>query len=92
MLTALGRVDHHCQWMANKCIVSYLTLCRIRDAQFGLATLQGHRTHPAFVHFLTCVVLMAVYMGGVGISGFYYAITNPMEIVRMSDRYQEKYF
>ena len=28
-LTTLGRPDHHCQWMANKCIVSYLTLCRI---------------------------------------------------------------
>lgn len=25
-LTEPGRVDHHCQWMANKCIVNYLTL------------------------------------------------------------------
>ena len=43
--------------------------------------LQGHRTYPAFIHFLTCVVLMAMYMSGVAISGFYYAITNPMDIV-----------
>lgn len=43
---------------------------------------QGHRTHPAFVHFLTCVVLMAMYMGGVAISGAYYAFTNPMDVVR----------
>ena len=48
-------------------------------------TLQGHRTYPAFVHFLTCVVLMALYMGGVAISGFYYAITNPMDIVCWND-------
>ncbi|KAF9645795.1 zf-DHHC-domain-containing protein [Thelephora ganbajun] len=54
------KMDHHCQWMANKCI--------------------GHRTYPAFVHFLTCTVLMAMYMGGVAISGFYYAFTNPTSI------------
>ncbi|KAF9777555.1 DHHC palmitoyltransferase-domain-containing protein [Thelephora terrestris] len=54
------KMDHHCQWMANKCI--------------------GHRTYPAFIHFLTCVVLMAMYMSAVAISGFYYAITNPMNI------------
>jgi hypothetical protein len=27
-----GHADHHCQWMANKCIVSYLTPCHTRGA------------------------------------------------------------
>ena len=31
VLTSLGKVDHHCQWMANKCIVSYLTPPHIRS-------------------------------------------------------------
>lgn len=46
---------------------------------------QGHRTYPAFIHFLTCVALMAMYMGGVAISSFHYAFTNPMDIVRGND-------
>ena len=28
---------------------------------------------------------MSMYMGGVAISGFYYAFTNPMDIVREND-------
>lgn len=65
--------------MANKCIVSYLTLFRTGTLN---PVLQGHRTYPAFIHFLTCTILMAMYMGGVAILAFYYAVTNPMDIVR----------
>jgi len=81
VLTDPGRVDHHCQWMANKCIVSYPILNTVFGALRPLVP-KGHRTYPAFVHFLACVVLMAMYMGGVAISRFYYALTHPMDIVR----------
>ena len=82
VLTDPWRVDHHCQWMSNKCIVSSLRVARTSILN---SVSQGHRTYPAFVHFLTCVVLMAMYMGGVALSSFYYAFTNPMDIVRESD-------
>lgn len=40
----------------------------------------GHRTYPAFLHFLTCVSFLAIYIGLVSISAIYYAFTNPMNI------------
>jgi len=40
----------------------------------------GHRTYPAFLHFLICVNLLALYIGLVSISAIYYAFTHPMTI------------
>ena len=34
---------------------------------------------------MTCVELMAMYLGGVVFSSLYYAFTNPMDIVREND-------
>jgi len=40
----------------------------------------GHWTYPAFVHFLACVTLLAVYMGSVSSLAIYYAFTNPFNV------------
>ncbi|KZT27453.1 zf-DHHC-domain-containing protein [Neolentinus lepideus HHB14362 ss-1] len=57
------KMDHHCAWMANKCI--------------------GHRTHPAFMHFLTSITLLSAYVTCMSGSALWYAFTNPFE---MDDR------
>ncbi|EKM79294.1 hypothetical protein AGABI1DRAFT_74197 [Agaricus bisporus var. burnettii JB137-S8] len=54
------KMDHHCPWLANKCI--------------------GHRTYPAFIHFLTCITLLALYIAVVSIFALKYAFTNPLGV------------
>ncbi|KAI0683455.1 DHHC palmitoyltransferase-domain-containing protein [Cytidiella melzeri] len=40
----------------------------------------GHRTYTSFLHFLACVTLLAMYIGGVCVSAVYYAFENPLSI------------
>lgn len=42
---------------------------------------QGHRTYPAFVHFLCSVTLLATYVGAVGANALWYAFDNPFAVV-----------
>lgn len=42
---------------------------------------QGHRTYPAFVHFLCCVTLLSIYIAIMSISALWYAFHNPFTIV-----------
>lgn len=42
---------------------------------------QGHRTYPAFVHFLTCISLLAIYLAAVSIEALVYSFNNPYEVV-----------
>jgi hypothetical protein len=43
--------------------------------------LQGHRTYPAFVHFLCSVTLLSIYIAIMSISALWYAFHNPFTIV-----------
>lgn len=43
--------------------------------------LQGHRTYPAFVHFLCCVTLLSIYIAIMSISALWYAFHYPFTIV-----------
>ncbi|TFK70934.1 zf-DHHC-domain-containing protein [Pluteus cervinus] len=40
----------------------------------------GHRTYPAFVHFLACITLLAIYIAVISINGLLYAFSNPYTI------------
>ncbi|KZT64248.1 zf-DHHC-domain-containing protein [Daedalea quercina L-15889] len=40
----------------------------------------GHRTYSAFIHLLTCIVLLSVYIAVLCIQAVYFAFTNPLAI------------
>ncbi|KAL0069088.1 palmitoyltransferase for Vac8p [Marasmius tenuissimus] len=40
----------------------------------------GHRTYPAFLHLLTCVTFLAIYISGVCASFIRYAFSNPFDV------------
>ncbi|KAI0917485.1 hypothetical protein AcW1_007326 [Taiwanofungus camphoratus] len=40
----------------------------------------GHRNYSAFVHFLTCISALALYVASLCVSAVYFAFTNPMSI------------
>ncbi|KAH7927826.1 zf-DHHC-domain-containing protein [Leucogyrophana mollusca] len=40
----------------------------------------GHRTYPAFVHFICCVTIFSAYVAWVSGSAFWYAVKNPYEV------------
>ncbi|PPR00455.1 hypothetical protein CVT24_004516 [Panaeolus cyanescens] len=40
----------------------------------------GHRTYPAFVHFLTCISLLSLYIAVVSGNALWYAFHNPLSI------------
>jgi len=40
----------------------------------------GHRTYPAFLHFLCSITLLAIYIAAISSSAIYYAFVNPMAI------------
>lgn len=48
--------------------------------------LQGHRTYPAFVHFLCSVTLLSIYIAIMSISALWYAFHNPFTIVSPKHR------
>ncbi|KAH9922678.1 uncharacterized protein B0H18DRAFT_1017433 [Fomitopsis serialis] len=38
----------------------------------------GHRTYAAFLHLLTCIVLLSVYIAALCVQAVYFAFTNPL--------------
>lgn len=46
-----------------------------------LTDVQGHRTYPAFIHFLTCITLLSLYIGVVSGMALIYAFNNPFAVV-----------
>jgi len=40
----------------------------------------GHRTYPAFIHFLTCITLLALYIAAISIPALLYAFDNPLSV------------
>ncbi|KXN88085.1 Palmitoyltransferase PFA3 [Leucoagaricus sp. SymC.cos] len=40
----------------------------------------GHRTYPAFVHFLTCITLLALYIAVISGTALLYAFNNPYAV------------
>ncbi|KAG7088141.1 hypothetical protein E1B28_012163 [Marasmius oreades] len=40
----------------------------------------GHRTYPAFLHFLSCITLLAIYLVAICGSFIYYAFTHPFDV------------
>lgn len=43
--------------------------------------IQGHRTYPAFVHFLCSITCFALYIAVVAIKALVYAFYNPFAVV-----------
>ena len=50
-------------------------------AHSGFVFGKGHRTYAAFIHLLTCVVLLSIYVATLCIQAVYFAFTNPLAIV-----------
>lgn len=50
----------------------------------SLIPVQGHRTYPAFVHFLACITLLALYIAVISGSALLYAFNNPLDVVSSS--------
>jgi hypothetical protein len=44
----------------------------------------GHRTYPAFVHFIGCISALALYIAIISGSAVWYSFQNPSEIVSIS--------
>ncbi|PCH40325.1 zf-DHHC-domain-containing protein [Wolfiporia cocos MD-104 SS10] len=40
----------------------------------------GHRTYSAFIHLLTCITLLSVYVAALCVEAVYFAFTNPLAI------------
>jgi hypothetical protein len=73
-------VDHHCPWLGFRCIVSsFFSECL--QLSYGDLSYQGHRTYPAFIHFLCSVTLLSMYVAVMSISALWYAFHNPYTIV-----------
>ncbi|TFK52325.1 zf-DHHC-domain-containing protein [Heliocybe sulcata] len=69
---------HHCS-QCGRCV---LKMADHHCAWIGNKCI-GHRTHPAFIHFLTALTLLAAYIACVSGPALCYAFTNPYE---MDDR------
>jgi len=65
---------HHCS-ICNKCVLKMDHHCPWLGA-----TCIGHRTYPAFVHFLCCVTFLALYIAVVSIFALVFAFNNPFEV------------
>lgn len=49
---------------------------------------QGHRTYPAFLHFLCCITLFSLYVAVLSINALIFAFQNPLAIVRATIRHE----
>ncbi|KAI0087772.1 DHHC palmitoyltransferase-domain-containing protein [Irpex rosettiformis] len=65
---------HHCQH-CGRCVLKMDHHCM----WLGYKCI-GHRTYTSFLHFLACITLLAMYIGGVCASSVYYAFDNPLSI------------
>lgn len=62
---------HHCS-MCGRCVLKMDHHC----PWLGNSCI-GHRTYPAFVHFLTCISILALYIAAVAIDAIVYSFSNP---------------
>lgn len=65
---------HHCS-TCGRCVLKLDHHC-----PWLAAKCIGHRTYPAFVHFLLCITLLALYICIVSILDLVYAFTNPLGV------------
>ncbi|KAL0960801.1 hypothetical protein HGRIS_005817 [Hohenbuehelia grisea] len=65
---------HHCS-QCGRCVLKMDHHCPWLGAKCV-----GHRTYPAFVHFLACITLLAVYIAAVAGHGLFFAFSNPFEV------------
>lgn len=72
--------DHHCPWLAYKCIVRRSVSHGV-NAYVPLASTQGHWTYTAFLHFLLSVSLLALYVMILCSQIVYFAFVNPFIVV-----------
>ncbi|KAF6755787.1 DHHC palmitoyltransferase-domain-containing protein [Ephemerocybe angulata] len=62
---------HHCS-VCGRCVMKMDHHC----PWLGSSCI-GHRTYPAFVHFLTCATLLAIYIATVSVRALIYSFQNP---------------
>jgi len=65
---------HHCS-VCNRCVLKMDHHCPWIGAKCI-----GHRTYPAFVHFLCCITLLSLYIAVVAIHALWYAFNNPFSV------------
>ncbi|KAJ3570099.1 hypothetical protein NP233_g4624 [Leucocoprinus birnbaumii] len=65
---------HHCT-ICGRCVLKMDHHC-----PWLASKCIGHRTYPAFVHFLTCITFLAIYIGFVAGSALIYAFNNPLAV------------
>ncbi|KAF8158187.1 DHHC palmitoyltransferase-domain-containing protein [Crassisporium funariophilum] len=65
---------HHCS-ICNRCVLKMDHHCPWIGAKCI-----GHRTYPAFLHFLCCVTLLASYIGIMAFHALWYAFNNPFAV------------
>ncbi|KAF9046541.1 DHHC palmitoyltransferase-domain-containing protein [Panaeolus papilionaceus] len=65
---------HHCSF-CNRCVLKMDHHCPWLGAKCI-----GHRTYPAFVHFLTCISFLSLYIAVVSGNALWYAFHNPFTI------------
>ncbi|GJE88445.1 DHHC zinc finger domain-containing protein [Phanerochaete sordida] len=65
---------HHCSH-CGRCVLKMDHHCM----WLGYKCL-GHRNYTSFLHFITCISLLSLYIACVSVSATYYAFTNPLNI------------
>ncbi|KAH7909814.1 DHHC palmitoyltransferase-domain-containing protein [Hygrophoropsis aurantiaca] len=65
---------HHCS-ICGRCVLKMDHHCPWLGSKCV-----GHRTYPAFVHFICCVTIFSAYAAWLSGSAFWYAIKNPYEV------------
>jgi len=65
---------HHCN-VCGRCVLKMDHHC-----PWLASKCIGHRTYPAFVHFLACITLLALYIAVISISALFYAFSNPLDV------------
>ncbi|KAF9262876.1 zf-DHHC-domain-containing protein [Marasmius fiardii PR-910] len=65
---------HHCS-MCGRCVLKMDHHCPWLGSKCV-----GHRTYPAFLHFLSCVTLFAIYVTAICARFIHYAFTHPFDV------------
>jgi len=65
---------HHCS-ICDRCVLKMDHHCPWIGAKCI-----GHRTYPAFVHFLCCITVLCIYVAVLAVNGLLYAFRNPFTI------------
>lgn len=65
---------HHCS-ICGRCVLKMDHHCPWLGSNCV-----GHRTYPAFVHFLTCITILAIYIAAISIDALVYSFRNPYDV------------